>query len=111
MLPEVSGPVVPLSLRLSLVLFDCPVYCCTPFRLMLARQLSLKSQVSMWPHAELGQRMVGFLSLVNVARGACALLSRGLDNEGHSLLIAVTVIKEGGRLLFVLPVTSRIIPR
>lgn len=110
MLPGVSGTVVPLSLRLSLVLFDCPVGCCTPFRLILAR-LSSKGQVSIWPHAELGQRMVGFLSLVSVARGACALLSRGLDDEGHSLLIAVTVIKEGGRLLFVLPVTSRIIPR
>lgn len=28
--------------------------------------------------------------------GGLALLSRGLDNEGHSLLIALTVIKEEG---------------
>lgn len=45
---------------------------------------------------ELGWRPVCFLSLVSVAQGACSLLSRGLDDEGHSLLIAVTVIKEEG---------------
>ena len=57
---------------------------------------SLRGQVSIWPHDRLGWRRVCFLSLVSVARGACSLLSRVLDNEGHSLLIAVTVIKEEG---------------
>lgn len=41
----------------------------------LCPTLSWKGQVSIWPHAELGQRRVGFLSLIRVARGPAPSLA------------------------------------